>query len=397
MSEYQYYEFVAVDRPLSEEKLRALRALSTRARITSTRFVNHYDWGSFGGDPNALMEDCFDLFVHVANWGTRCFMMRLPRQLFDDDATQPYLSAGAAGDACAAWATDAHVILRFEREDIYEDGSADYEFDDGSGWLAALAPLRQELMEGDLRCLYLAWLLCAQTGLVDEKAPEPPVPPGMTQPSAALQAFADFMALDPDLLSVAAEAGAGEPPADPSRREIEDWIDRLSDRQKTEMLVRLVAGGDPHLSLELRRRCRLSRSPAAPEATRVATPRRSAAELLEAAGQRAAERARLAAELEAAERVRQEREAALAREEALRTLSARAEAAWRDVEAFASSKRPDDYDRAVTLLIDLRAVAERAASGNDFGQRIDEIRARHRRKRSFLERLSQAGLIGRDR
>lgn len=396
MSEYQYYEFVAVDRPLSEEKLRALRELSTRARITSTRFVNHYDWGSFRGDPRALMEDCFDLFVYVANWGTRCFMMRLPPQLFDADAAKPYFPAGAA-QACAAWSTDERVILRFEREDIYEDGAADYEFDDGSGWLAALAPLRQELLEGDLRCLYLAWLLCVQTGLVDDKALEPPVPPGMTQLPAPLRSFADFMALDPDLLSVAAEAGAGEPPAHPSGREIEDWIARLSDQQKTEMLVRLVAGGDPHLPLELRRRCRLSQSPAGPEAMRAAPPRRIVADLLDAAGRRAAERARLAAELEAAERARQEREAALAREEALGTLSARGEAPWRDVEAFVSSKRPFDYGRAVALLTDLYAIAERAGTGADFRRRIDELRLRHVRKRSFLERLSRAGLINEDR
>lgn len=394
MSEYQYYEFVAVDRPLSEEKLRALRALSTRARITSTRFVNHYDWGDFRGNPRALMEDCFDLFVHVANWGTRCFMMRLPRQLFDADAVKPYL---AAGDVCAAWATDQHVILQFEQEDIYGDGAADYEFDDGSGWLAALAPLRQELMGGDLRCLYLAWLLCAQTGLVDEKASEPPVPPGMAQLSAPLRAFADFMALDPDLLSVAAEADAGEPPGGPSQREIEDWVTRLPDQQKTELLVRLVAGDDPHLPLELRGRCRLPRSPAEAEAVRTASPRRTAAELLHAAGRRTAERERLAAELEAAERTRREREAALARGKSLDALSARGEAPWRDVEALASSKRPADYDRAVTLLTDLRAVAERAGTAAHFDQRIDAVRVRHMRKPSFLDRLARAGLIHGDR
>ena len=37
MSEYQYYEFQAIDRPLSERERRALRACSTRATITSTR------------------------------------------------------------------------------------------------------------------------------------------------------------------------------------------------------------------------------------------------------------------------------------------------------------------------------------------------------------------------
>ena len=38
MSEYQYYEFVALDRPLTRAEQAELRELSTRATITSTRF-----------------------------------------------------------------------------------------------------------------------------------------------------------------------------------------------------------------------------------------------------------------------------------------------------------------------------------------------------------------------
>ena len=34
MSEYQYYEFLAVDRPLDERQQAEVRALSTRARVT---------------------------------------------------------------------------------------------------------------------------------------------------------------------------------------------------------------------------------------------------------------------------------------------------------------------------------------------------------------------------
>ncbi|MGW1504274.1 hypothetical protein ACWCQW_38170 [Streptomyces mirabilis] len=37
MSEYQYYEFLAVDRPLTKAEIAQVRALSTRARFTSTR------------------------------------------------------------------------------------------------------------------------------------------------------------------------------------------------------------------------------------------------------------------------------------------------------------------------------------------------------------------------
>ncbi|MDN3351358.1 hypothetical protein [Actinomadura sp. DC4] len=53
MSENQYYEFRAIDRPLHERQRAEPRALSTRAQITATSFVNEYHWGDFRGDPNA--------------------------------------------------------------------------------------------------------------------------------------------------------------------------------------------------------------------------------------------------------------------------------------------------------------------------------------------------------
>jgi len=62
MSEYQYYEFQAIDRSLSEQEMRELRVYSTRATITPTRFVNHYEWGSFKGNPAVWMEKYFDAF-----------------------------------------------------------------------------------------------------------------------------------------------------------------------------------------------------------------------------------------------------------------------------------------------------------------------------------------------
>ena len=71
MSEFQYYEFQAVDRPLGEADRQALRALSTRARITATSFTNVYEWGDFKGDPATLMERWFDLHLYLANWGSR--------------------------------------------------------------------------------------------------------------------------------------------------------------------------------------------------------------------------------------------------------------------------------------------------------------------------------------
>jgi hypothetical protein len=38
MSEYQYYEFAAIDRPLTREQMTQLRVLSSLTTITPTRF-----------------------------------------------------------------------------------------------------------------------------------------------------------------------------------------------------------------------------------------------------------------------------------------------------------------------------------------------------------------------
>jgi hypothetical protein len=79
VSEYQYYEFLALDRPLSTAEQAEVRQLSTRARITATSFTNEYHWGDFRGSPDELMRRYYDAHLYFANWGTHRVMFRLPR------------------------------------------------------------------------------------------------------------------------------------------------------------------------------------------------------------------------------------------------------------------------------------------------------------------------------
>ena len=151
MGEYQYCEFLAVDRPLTKEQQAELRVLSSRAAITSTRFQNVYNWGDFRSDPEALMEKYFDAFVYVANWGTREFMLRLPERLLDRETTSLY----CACNGMDVQLKDGLVILEFHSEE--EEGE---EWEEGEGWIESLVPVRGELASGDLRSLYLGWLLC---------------------------------------------------------------------------------------------------------------------------------------------------------------------------------------------------------------------------------------------
>jgi hypothetical protein len=90
VSEYQYYEFVAIDRPLSARQLGEVRALSTRAQVTPTSFVNTYEWGNFRGDPRVLMERYYDAFLYLANWVTHWLSFRVPSRLLDLPTAELY-------------------------------------------------------------------------------------------------------------------------------------------------------------------------------------------------------------------------------------------------------------------------------------------------------------------
>jgi hypothetical protein len=102
VSEYQYYEFLAIDRPLEAHEQAEVRSLSTRARITATSFVNEYHWGDFRGDPSRLMERYYDAHLYVANWGTHRVMFGIPvdllaLELVEDFCINYLVSASATG------------------------------------------------------------------------------------------------------------------------------------------------------------------------------------------------------------------------------------------------------------------------------------------------------------
>jgi hypothetical protein len=128
MSEYQYYEFLAIDRPLTPAQQAEVRELSTRAEITATGFTNVYEWGDFRGDPRRLMESHYDAHLYVSDWGVNRVMLRLPIELLDLDAVRPYL----VDDCTEAWRSGDHLILDFVSED--EEADLDDIDDEEEDW-----------------------------------------------------------------------------------------------------------------------------------------------------------------------------------------------------------------------------------------------------------------------
>lgn len=369
---------MALDRPLTASQMGELRALSTRAEITATRLTNVYHFGDFRGDPRALMERYFDAHLYLSNWGTRRVMLRLPSADLDPAALRRYCVAEAA----EAWPSGAHVILSLTSD----DEGADLEFD-GEGWLGSILPVRAELAAGDLRALYMAWLLCLQADMLDDEAVEPPVPPDLDGLSAGLEALAEFLRLDRDLLAAAAEASRPAMPRDGADEALTRWVGGLPVEEKDALLLRAATGDAGRVAAELQGRFRQTRA-----GDGEGGERRTVAALRDEAERQGAERRRRRA-LEAAEQEdRRRREEEQAQALRLDLLAPREGAAWGEIEARIATKRASDYDAAVRLLQDLRALSARNGTLPAFSRRMAELRAAYAGRRGLLDRLKRAGL-----
>jgi hypothetical protein len=379
MSEYQYYEFQAIDRPLTDKEMLELRSCSSRARITATSFVVDYSYGSFKGDEDGWMEKYFAAFLYLANWGTHVLKLRLPFRLLNPSAAREYCGCESA----FVREKDGKLILSFISDD--EEGG---EWVEGEGELSSLISVRAELARGDLRALYLGWLLGVQTGELDDEETEPPVPAGLDQLSAALESLAQFLRIDRDLLHVVAQASAPMEEVTPRRDEVRAWIAGLPVTEKNDVLTRLIVDGEQSLIVELLQRF-LKAQPGG--ANQAPGTRRTVGELREAAEAYTKERRRLEAEKQARDKARREREAALAREKRLDGIAGREPKLWAEVDALIATKQQKNYDEAVKLLVDLRDLYART-KGGDFGLRITRLRQEHARKPSLIDRLDTARL-----
>jgi len=358
--------------------MQELRRYSTRATITSTRFVNEYQWGNFKGDPTVWMEKYFDAFFYLANWGTREFMLRLPTRALDIEDAQRY----CCGDSAVVQRKGEWVILAFHSDD--EDG----EWADGADQLSALIPLRSDLVRGDHRCLYLAWLLCVQAGEIDDDEKEPPVPRGLRTLTGPLDAFAEIMRIGRELIAAAA-TGSDDIEERVATKKMETWIRSLPEAEKSRLLVDAARTGASPQS-ELLRRFGDSRCPG----QRRTAKARTAAELLAAADRRTDERHRRETERANRERARREQEEQKARE---RTsgISRRGKrrSGWVKVDELIATKQPKKYDEAVALLRDLCDLGRREGETAEFETRLQRIQMRHEAKSTLIRRLREAGLL----
>lgn len=223
-----------------------------------------------------------------------------------------------------------------------------------------------------------------------EEELEPPVPAGLGELSAPLHSLIEFLGIDEDLVEVAAltttPLNSG-----PSRKELDAWIRSLPDKEKSDLLVTAASQSGDRWRNELLRRFRQQNKPRTSLKCRQAE-RRTAGDLLAASHARVEDRTRLSEEKRAAEAKQQKAKAETNRRRYLEQLEKRRETTWNQIAALIQKRQPNEYDKAVGLLVDLHDLAVRKQQVSGFQSALERLRQDHAAKKRFLRRLAKARL-----
>lgn len=146
MSEYQYYDFCSINKPLSAEARKEMRSLSSRAQVGTHTASYVYNYGDFRGNPKQLVLKYFDVFFYISNFGTLELLFKYPVNRVDLLTLKKYETK--------------HLIEIEQHNDkvlvnITLTNEEGFGWTEGEGMLADLLPLYDELIRHNYHCLRL--------------------------------------------------------------------------------------------------------------------------------------------------------------------------------------------------------------------------------------------------
>jgi hypothetical protein len=375
MSEHQIVAFRAIDGPVGEKNLEYMEQQSSRAEITPWSFDNEYHFGDFRGNADEMLRRGYDLHLHYANFGIRKLMIRLPNGLPNAKAAKPYLEEdslqflkdknGPGGILCI--------------KPCHEPGDLEnlWEIDD---LLDRLIPLRAEILDGDLRPLYLAHLAIAtDSGHAPEETKEGPVPAGLNKLTNAQQALAELYELSDSFIAAAARncppmIGAN----DPAKLHLE-WLGRQPAATKDRWLAELL--GDPNSTVRREMLADFRKSTPAPSWPTIRLDR-TIAELEAAATGIHQKATQKAAEIAARQRAKKLAEM---KEDPAPTLQ--------ETEKLVAQRSEDYYRQAARLLSDLREALAGTPQADLAEKQASNLKNKNPTLRKLTSELRKQGFI----
>lgn len=366
MSEYQYYEFQAIDRPLTTDEQAEIDKLSSRAKVSPNQAIFVYNYGDFRGSAEKVLTQYFDAMLYMANWGTRQLMFRFPKSLIDPKLFKPY----DLPDVITITKTTDHIVLDININE--EEGYSDWM--EGEGWLSKFLSLREDLMAGDLRLLYLVWLHVAPN--LEEDVVEPPIPPNLNKLSRSLKSYMDWIELDSDLVEAAAQASPRHQATDVK---LEKWLPALTEAEQQKFLLKLLQR-EPQVDLQLIKRLKelAGVDKSAPSPT---------------SGSRLFSEIQSIAANVAKERQQKDKKAAqVKRAKQLEALALTEDQAWQQVLDLIATKQTKSYDEATALLQDLYDLAKSRGRIAEFSKRFEKLKSSYSGRPALMTRFKKIKL-----
>ncbi|MFG0261664.1 MAG: hypothetical protein ACF788_04665 [Novipirellula sp. JB048] len=350
MSVYQYIYFAAIDKPLDDKQLEYMRHQSTRAEVTRWQFTNEYHYGDFHGNSLEMMRRGYDVHLHYANYGVRKLLFRLPLRLpMSAEQFKAY-----AMEYSIEWKKDKRGkggVLSIQPE--CDAGFYSEDYFDFDRLVACLPKIREGLIAGDTRVLYLGWLACNW----DEESLEPPVPAGLGKLPPELAELIDFYELGSDLLAAANEQSDKLPGQAADEPDVDDWLANQSPETLRALMRRVLQDDAAAVRAEslaaMRNQSGLPTWPANPGS-------RTLEELRELASAKADQRKKR--EIASEKRKLGKRLTKIRKDPA---------AAISDAEKLIQSRSTQNYTKAAKMLAELRD-----AVGGDEGSRMADQAAR---------------------
>lgn len=370
MSEYQYVVFQAVDGPLNDKQLAFAQQQSTRAEVSRWSLSVEYHYSSFRGDVDGLLRRGYDVYLQHTNYGSREIKLRLPTGMpFAKSVWSEYVDGEQLNWKCDAKGRGGILSLDpfHETDDLREVWET-------QKYLDAAIHVRERLISGDLRALYLLWLCAAGDDYNDpEEMIEPPVPHGIAESATYGGELLSFFGLDP-LLLVAAWSGVPPAPNDESEnRPVAQWVESLDIQRAKEVIHRMLVGDTVSEKARLLAEIRDSQTP---DGWPTSDTQRSLDELLQkTAALRAEEDAKQARNVQA----KAKREAAKAqrqRADRMKQMLKNPDKWLREAERLVDARGTHNYKAAAEILHDLRE-----AVGGDDGDKITRRHAAHLAKK----------------
>lgn len=359
MSEFQYVGFRAIDAPLADDQLQYMESQSSRAEITRWSFDNTYHYGDFRGNPVEMLRRGYDVYLHYANFGIRALMIRLPQGLpaskarcskYPDDETVVWQAdaKGPAGILTISASTDPGVLDELWDVDEHLD---------------RIVGVRQQLIDGDPRPLYVAWMCGCQCDEVDpDSADEPPVPAGLAESSNSITAMLDYFDLSPFILAAAAEQSPPLPLLADQNATIAEWLESVDAATLRKWMLHFLTGEPTATRTECLQTFRKSHKiPPWP----VIKGTRTLTQLVQRAKELAEE-----------EQVREEKRKEKARLKRLADMARSPQKYLDEVNKHVAMRGREHYDQAAQVLSDIRE-----AIGGEEGEKISRKHSAHLKKK----------------